>query len=54
MEETEEKCNINIDSDIMLNAQRNLARQGLTVSEFLQVMLMKAAENSVVIKSKED
>lgn len=52
MEETEERCNVNVDSDTMMNAQRNLAKQGLTVSDFIEIMLTKASENEIVVKSK--
>lgn len=49
---TEEKFNIDIDNETMLQAQANLARQGITMSDFIQVMITKAAMGSVKITNK--
>lgn len=46
------RLDINVDDETMLQAQANLARQGLTLSDFLQIMIFKAAENTVRVTDK--
>lgn len=48
----EPRLDINVDDETMLQAQANLARQGLTLSDFLQIMIFKAAENTVRVTDK--
>lgn len=48
----EPRLEINVDDETMLQAQANLARQGLTLSDFLQIMIFKAAENTVRVTDK--
>lgn len=50
----EEKFNIEISEETMLQAQANLARQGITMSDFIQVMITKAAMGSVRITDKQN
>lgn len=49
---TEEKFDIDIDNETMLQAQANLARQGVTISDYIQIMVTKAAMGSVKITKK--
>lgn len=49
---TEEKFDIDIDDETMLQAQANLARQGVTISDYIQIMVTKAAMGSVKITKK--
>lgn len=48
----EPRLDISIDNETMLQAQANLARQGLTMSEYLEIVIYKAAENSVRVTNK--
>lgn len=48
----EPRLDISVDNETMLQAQANLARQGLTMSEYLEIVIYKAAENSVRVTNK--
>lgn len=49
----EPRLDISVDDKTMLQAQANLARQGLTMSEYLEIVIYKAAENSVRVTNKD-